>query len=215
MRGEQRDSRIRVAVANDWPLLGADLRRLLEREADIDLIGGERDLTSLARELRHQYPQVLVLDIAKPSRAAVEAIAKLRELVPDTQIVVISSEREAASAQALLDAGAVAFIASESVERDLPPAVRFAALGERYLSRRVESVLRAARRARGSDRLTPRETEVLRLIARGLTSVEIAEELRLSPRTVETHRARVHKKLGLTTRAELVRYALGRGLLHA
>ena len=74
---------------------------------------------------------------------------------------------------------------------------------------------RAARRARGSDRLTPRETEGLRLIALGLTSVEIAEELRLSPRTVETHRARVHKKLGLTTRAELVRYALGRGLLHA
>jgi two-component system response regulator NreC len=215
MRGEQRDSRTRVAFADERALLRAESRRVLEGQADIEVLGSlEGDLAALARELRREDPQVLVLDLGQPRREAAEAIAMLRELLPDTQIVVISSVRDAASAQPLLDAGAVALIAPESLARDLPRAVRAASLGERYLSRRVESLLRGGHRPRGGgDGLTPRETEVLSLIALGHTSAEIAGVLRVSPRTVETHRARVHKKLGLATRAELVRYALASGLL--
>ncbi|HEY7967468.1 MAG TPA: response regulator transcription factor [Solirubrobacteraceae bacterium] len=215
MRGEQRDSRTRVAFADERALLRAESRRVLEGQADIEVLGSlEGDLAALARELRREDPQVLVLDLGQPRRESAEAIAMLRELLPDTQIVVISSVRDAASAQPLLDAGAVALIAPESLARDLPRAVRAASLGERYLSRRVESLLRGGHRPRGGgDGLTPRETEVLSLIALGHTSAEIAGVLRVSPRTVETHRARVHKKLGLATRAELVRYALASGLL--
>ena len=184
-------------------------------QPDIELLAGPNDPVALAREVQAREPSVLVLDVGRPARESIEAIATLRERVPSTQVVVLSSEREAASAKAVLDAGAAAFVARESVERDLPAAVRSAAAGERYISPRVERELRARRRTRGSDGLTPRELEVLGLIAHGHTSVEIADELRLSPRTVETHRARIHKKLGLSTRAELVRYALARGMLRA
>ncbi|HEX4033922.1 MAG TPA: response regulator transcription factor [Solirubrobacteraceae bacterium] len=213
MRAEDGNAPIRVAFADGWQLFRGDLRSVLEEQPDIELLPGADDVASLAQEVQAQDPGVLVLDLGKPRREAIEALAALRRRVPNTRIVVLSSEREAASAGAVLDAGASAFVARESVERDLPAAVRSAALGERYLSPRVERELRAGRRTRGSDGLTPRELEVLRLIAHGHTSVEIADELRLSPRTVETHRARIHKKLGLDSRAELVRYSLARGLL--
>jgi DNA-binding NarL/FixJ family response regulator len=213
MGAEENGAPIRVAFADGWELFRGDLRGLLSEQPDIELLAGPNDLATLAREVQAREPSVLVLDVGRPAREAIEAIAALRERVPSTQVVVLSSEREAASAKAVLDAGAAAFVARESVERDLPAAVRSAAHGERYISPRVERELRAGRRTRGSDGLTRRELEVLGLIAHGHTSVEIADELRLSPRTVETHRARIHKKLGLTTRAELVRYSLARGLL--
>ncbi|HLW96716.1 MAG TPA: response regulator transcription factor [Solirubrobacteraceae bacterium] len=213
MVGEDGGTPIRVAFADGWELFRGDLRGVLGQQPDIELLPGSHDTASVAREVAAQEPRVLVLDIGKPGRETLEALATLRARVPSTQIVVLSSEREATSAKAVLQAGAAAFVARESIERDLPAAVRSAAAGERYVSPRVERELRAGRRTRGSDGLTPRELEVLGLIAHGHTSVEIADELRLSPRTVETHRARIHKKLGLSTRAELVRYSLARGLL--
>jgi len=204
---------IRVALADDRTLLRGGLRLLLEGEPDIEVIPANGDVGSVARRIQAQRADVLVFDVGVPDRAAVAAIGRLRERAPETQVVVLTSEREAASASPVISAGALAFVAKEAVLTDLPPAIRAAARGERFISARMETGLRASARARGQDRLTARETEVLRLIALGHTSVEIAQALHLSPRTVETHRARIHKKLALATRAELVRYALRRGML--
>src|SRR5271167_1681295 len=118
-------------------------------------------------------------------------------------------------AQHALASGALGFVLKELADSELAQAVRAAARGEEYVSPRVAARLDALRRSLTDDQLTLREVEVLRLIALGHTSVEIARKLYISPRTVESHRARIHNKLGLGTRAELVRYALGRGLLRA
>jgi two-component system, NarL family, response regulator NreC len=206
---------IRVVLADDRTLVRGGLRIVLENEPDMEVIPGGGDVASVAREVRRHRPDVLVLDLGTLDRAALAAIGMLREQVPETQIAVLTSEREAAGVQALLAAGAVAFVAREGGEDDLRTAVRAAARGECFVSERAAGAMRSPSRARGPDRLTARETEVLRLIALGHTSVEIARALQLSPRTVETHRARIHKKLALATRAELVRYALRRGLLRA
>lgn len=116
-------------------------------------------------------------------------------------------------AQQTLDAGAVGFVLKDRADGELAAAVRNAAAGREYVSPHVAAGLDVLRRAVGSDTLSPRETEVLRLVALGYTSAEIAEKLHLSRRTVETHRASIYCKLGLTTRAQLVQYALRRQLL--
>ncbi len=206
---------IRVVLADDRALLRGGLRVLLEEEPDIEVVRGDSDVTAATRHVRDHRPDVLVFDLAEPDQPAIDAICRLRARTPETQVVVLASEREAARAPALFAAGALAFVAREAVDADLTPAVRAAARGERFLSARAEAAMRSGLRQSPNDHLTARETEVLRLIAFGHTSVEIAGELRLSPRTVETHRARIHKKLALATRAELVRYALRRGLLRA
>jgi two-component system response regulator NreC len=148
-----------------------------------------------------------------PDGSSIETIGKLRERVPDTQIVVLTMDDSPVFAQRAIAAGALGFVLKDLADGDLPQAVRAAARDEEYVSPRVAARLDALQRSLTEDRLTAREVEVLRLIALGHTSVEIARKLHLSPRTVETHRARIHGKLGLATRAELVRYALGRGLL--
>ncbi len=124
-------------------------------------------------------------------------------------------ETSAVFAQQGLDAGAVEFVLKDRADGELPAAVRRAVRGEEYISPQVEARLEALRRSVRGDGLSPRETEVLRLIALGHTSAEIAGKLHLSRRTVETHRASVHRKLGLATRAELVQFALRRHLIGA
>jgi two-component system, NarL family, response regulator NreC len=154
-----------------------------------------------------------VLDLSMPGGSSLETIGKLRERVPDTQVVVPTMDDSPVFAQRALATGALGFVLKELADTDLPEAIRAAARGEEYVSPRVAARLDALLRALTEDELTSREVNVLRLISLGHTSVEIARKLHLSPRTVETHRARIHRKLGLATRAELVRYALGRGLL--
>jgi len=204
---------IRVALADDRALVRHGLRLLLGGEEDIELLSGTADVASLGGQVAAHHPDVLVLDLGLPSRSAITAISGLRERAPHTQIVVLTAEREPMFARRALGAGALGFVAKESADDDLPAAIRAAARGERYVSAAVAAGLEATRRSFAEDRLTAREIEVLRLIALGHTSAEVARSLALSPRTVETHRARIHKKLGLATRAELVSYALRRRLL--
>jgi len=206
---------IRVALADDRALARQGLRMLLRGEQGIELLSGATDVTSLAGAVAAHQPDVLVLDLGLASRHALAAIIALRERAPHTQIVVLAGERDAAFARRALAAGALGYVAKESADRDLPQAIRAAARGERLVSTSVAVALEATRRSFAEDRLTAREIEVLRLIALGHTSAEVARTLALSPRTVETHRARIHKKLGLATRAELVSYALRRRLLRA
>jgi two-component system response regulator NreC len=154
-----------------------------------------------------------VLDLNMPGGSSLEAIPAIREEFPKTQIVVLTMQQEPAFARRALAAGALGYVLKEAADEELVQAVRSAAAGEHYLNPRLGARIAAEPPPGPPDDLSEREAEVLRLIALGHTNAEVAEQLYLSVRTVETHRARIQQKLRLSSRAELVRYALDRGLL--
>jgi two-component system response regulator NreC len=156
---------------------------------------------------------VLVLDLRLPGGSSIETIRRLSAQSPDMQIVVVTMEESPQFAQQALDAGATGFVLKDRADSELISAIRLAARGEEYVSLRVAARLEALQQATGAETLRPREMEILRLIALGFTSREIATKLQLSRRTIETQRSRIHSKLGLATRAELVRFAIDRHLL--
>ncbi|HYB24946.1 MAG TPA: response regulator transcription factor [Solirubrobacteraceae bacterium] len=206
---------ISVVVADDHALMRRTLRELLDAEPHFEVIAEAEDVVSAARHLDEHRPQVLVLDVSMPDSSCRQAIGMLRARAPATQIVVLTTDDSAVLVQRILAAGALGYVLKELADSELPDAVRAVAEGEEYVSPRVSARLDELYSALTDDRISPREVEVLRLIALGHTSVEIARKLQLSPRTIETHRAHIHQKLGLATRAELVRYALRRGLLRS
>jgi two-component system response regulator NreC len=207
------NAQIRVLLADDHALMRRSLRLLLDGEKGMEVVAEASDLAAVARHVHAHEPQVLVLDLGMPDGSSIDAISRLRERAAGTQIVVMTMDENPVFAQRAFAAGALGFVAKDLADAELPLAVRAAARGEEFVSPRVAARLDALHRSLTDDALSPREVEVLRLIALGNTSVEIARKLHLSPRTVETHRANVHRKLGLATRAELVRYALRRGLM--
>jgi DNA-binding NarL/FixJ family response regulator len=209
----QADAPINVILADDHLMVRRNLRLLLDREDGMQVIAEAEDLSTVIRHLAAHLPQVLILDLRLSNGSSIATISGLREQVPDTQIVVLTMEESPAFAQQALNAGAVGFVLKDHSDHELPLAVRRAARGEEYVGPRLAARLDALRAAERGEALSSRETEILRLIALGHTSAEIARKLRLSRRTVETHRARIHRKLGLETRAQLVRYALGRNLM--
>ncbi len=208
-------SPIQVALADGHALMRNGLRQLLEGEQDIAVIAEAQDLTTAASHVHSHSPRVLVLDLNMPGGSGLEVIGQLCERVPETRIVVITMNDTALFAQRALAAGAVGIVLKNRADSELADAVRAAARDEEYISPQVASRLQALRHSITDGKLSVREVEVLRLIALGYTSVEIARKLGLSTRTVEIHRAHIHDKLGLRTRSELVRYALRRGLLRA
>lgn len=206
-------SPIQVVLADDHTVMRRNLRLLLDREDDVEVVAEAADLTSVVRHVHGHTPHVLVLDLSLPNGSSVETIRRLRAHVPETEIVVLTMEQSPLFAQQAIDAGAIGFVLKDRADSELPTAVRQAATGAEYISPRVAVAVEALRRSVDGDGLSPRETEILRLIALGHTSAEIAGKLHLSRRTVETHRAHIHRKLNLSTRAELVQYALRRRLL--
>jgi two-component system response regulator NreC len=212
---EAPDRSIRVVLADDHSLMRRGLRRLLDEEQDVQVIAEAGDLASAAQQVRRHRPQVLVLDLGMPDGSSIEAIGELRDRAPETQIVVLTSDDSPVFARRAIAAGAVGFVMKELADGELGPAVHAASRGEEYVGPRMAARLDAFAGTLTENKLTQREAEVLRLIALGHTSVEIADKLQLSPRTIETHRAHICRKLGLGTRAELVRYALQRRLIGA
>jgi two-component system response regulator NreC len=204
---------IRVVVGDDHSLMRRTLRLLLEREDGLEVVAEASDVATAIRYVHGHRPHVLILDLSMPNGGSIEAIRRLHAQVRSTEIIVLSMEDDPAYAQQALDAGAIGYVLKDAADTDLPEAVRNAVQGEPFVSRRVSALIAAMGKCGREDALTPREVEVLRLTALGHTSAEIADKLHLSRRTVETHRARIHRKLGLTARAELVRYALRRGLV--
>ncbi|HEY5194938.1 MAG TPA: response regulator transcription factor [Solirubrobacteraceae bacterium] len=208
-----RTSSIRTILADDHVAMRQCLRLLLDGEADIDVVAETDSLQAVIGHVHASHPDVLVLDLGMSTHGAgIEVLDKLNREARDTRIVVLTMNDDPAFARRVLDNGATGLVLKEMADSDLPAAVREAARGRRYVSPLVASKLNGGKSSAG-DGLTPREREVLRLIALGHTSVEIAQKLGLSPRTIETHRARIHRKLGLSTRAELVHYALRHDLL--
>jgi two-component system, NarL family, response regulator NreC len=206
---------IRVVLADGHALMRRSLRLLLDAEQDLEVIAEASDIPAVMRHVQNHQPDVLVLDLNIPNGSSIETIGLLRKRSPATQIVILTMEESPVFAMRVLDAGAIAYLAKELADRELPQAVRAAVDGERYVSPQLATRVDALERSLNQDRLTAREVEVLRLVALGYTNIEIARQLKLSPRTVQSLRADLHKKLLLRTRAELVKYALGRGLLRA
>jgi two-component system, NarL family, response regulator NreC len=201
-----------IVLADDHAVVRAALKALLEGQADFAVIGEAADIASARVSVLDLSPRVLILDVNLPDGLAVDAVAGLREEAPETEIVLLTMERDMTLARRAIDSGARGYLFKDAAHLELIDAVRHAAEGRDFLSAAVAAGLKqegAAERAI----LSPRETEVLRLMALGYTNREIAEQLGLSVRTVETHRAHVQQKLGLDSRPELTRYALEKGLI--
>jgi two-component system response regulator NreC len=206
---------IRIVLADDHAVVRSGLRLLLDAEPGMEVVAEASDTETARRYVHGHHPAVLVLDLNMPGGSSLEAIPAIREESPETQIVVLTMQQEPAYAREALGAGALGYVLKEAADEELVQAIRNAAAGERYLNPRLGARIASEPPAGPPDDLSEREAEILRLIALGHTNVEIAEQLYLSVRTVETHRAHIQQKLRLSSRAELVRYALDRGLLDA
>jgi two-component system response regulator NreC len=205
--------RVRIVLADDHAVVRSALRMLLEAEADFEVVAEAGDAENAARKVRGHHPDVLVLDLNMPGGSGLAMLPKIRDESPDTQVVVLTMQSEPAFAREAMQAGALGYVLKEAADAELVRAVRMAAAGETYLQPELGARLAAEPGSTAPDDLSQRELEVLRLIALGYTNNEIAEQLYLSVRTVESHRAHIQQKLRLTTRSELVRYALERGLV--
>src|SRR3954449_5996642 len=207
---------ITIVLADDHHVVRTGLRLLLDAEDGFAVIGEAADAEAALRSVLGHKPSVLVLDLNMPGETtSLEAIPLLRERSPGTRVVILTMQEDPSFARHALQAGAAGYVLKEAADTELVEAVRRAAAGETYLNPRLGAALASAPAAGHGppDDLTAREVDVLRLIALGHTNTEIAAQLYLSVRTVESHRARIVQKLRLNTRAELVRYALDRGLL--
>jgi two-component system response regulator NreC len=202
---------------DDHQIVREGIRALLERQDDIDVVG-EAASVGEATSLEVQ-PDVIVADLVLPDERGSEVVRRLRDRYPDSAVVVLTMVDNPTDIQLCLAAGARGFLLKETASTELVDAVRKVAAGEDYLQPSLGAALAKWREAPGRvharaiDDLTPRELEVLRLIALGHTNAEIATMLYVSVRTVENHRASVMRKLALRTRAELVRYATESGLV--
>jgi two-component system, NarL family, response regulator NreC len=204
--------KIRIVLADDHQVVRRGLQLLLDGEDDFEVVAEAGDVDTARRYVRGHHPAVLVADLNMPGGPILTAIPELRREAPDTQIVVLTMQEDPAYAREALRAGALAYVLKEAAEGELVEAVRRAASGEIYLNPQLGARIAAEPPPGPPDDLSEREVDVLRRIALGHTNREIAEELYLSVRTIETHRQHIQQKLRLATRAELVRYALSHGL---
>jgi two-component system, NarL family, response regulator NreC len=204
---------IRIVLADDHPVVRRGLRMLLDDEADFEVVAEAGTVDEARRYVLGHHPRVLVLDLNMPGGPSLGAIPGLRVEFPETQIVVLTMQQEPAYAREALAAGATGYVLKQAADGELVEAVRLAAAGQSYLNPRLGARIASEPPPGPPDDLSEREVDVLRLIALGYTNSEISEQLFISVRTVETHRAHIQQKLVLSSRAELVRYALDHKLV--
>jgi two-component system response regulator NreC len=202
-------------IADDHSMVRRGLRQVLDAEEGFEVVAEASDLESARRYVRGHHPDVLILDLNLPEGLSLGAIPDIRAESPETQIVVLTMQNEPAYARQALSAGALGYVLKEAAESELVEAVQRAAAGDAYLNPRLGARVATEPPPGPPDGLSEREVEVLRMIALGNTNSEIADELYLSVRTVETHRAHIQQKLRLGSRSELVRYALDHKLIQA
>jgi len=202
---------ITIVLADDHAIVRGALKALLEEQPGFEVVGEAGDIASARAAVAAEGPGVLVLDVNMPDGLAVDAVAGLREEAPATEIVLLTMERDPTLARRAIEAGARGYLLKDAAHLELIEAVRRAAERRGYLS----TALGAGKGEGEAAGLSPRETEVLRLMALGHTNREIAGQLSLSVRTIETHRSHIQQKLGVDGRPALTRYALENGLLDA
>jgi DNA-binding NarL/FixJ family response regulator len=207
---------VRVLIADDHGIVRSGLRLLLEREPDIEVVGEASDGVE-ARDLAiKERPDLAILDVRMPKLTGLQATREIREQVPDAAVLILSMHDDERYLFEALKAGASGYVLKRQADEDLLDAVRAVQRGEPFLTPDAQRTLIRDVLDRGSehaDELTPREQEVVKLVAEAHTNREIAEILHLAEKTVESHRANAMRKLGMRDRVELVRYAIRRGLI--
>jgi two-component system response regulator NreC len=215
-RAERADrDKTTIVIADDHVVVRQGLRLLIDADDALQVVAEAGTVPDAERLTRAHRPSVLVLDLNLHGESGLDAIPRVREAVPDTAIVVLTMQDDPGFARQALQSGALGFVLKEAADEELLQAIHLAAAGQNYLNPRLGAQLATApaQPPGPPDDLSERELEVLRLIALGHTNAEIGQQLFLSTRTVETHRAHIQRKTGRTTRAELVRYAIEHGLL--
>lgn len=204
-------------MADDHAIVRSALRALLEADAEFVVVAEAGEVEEAVRKVLAYKPRVIVLDLSMPGGSTLAAIPRMLEASAATAIVVLTMEDEPRFAREALHAGALGFVLKEAADSELVDAVHAAMRGERYLNPQLGGRIAAAPETPpGSpDNLSVRELQILRLVALGHTNAEISEQLHLSVRTVESHRAHIQQKSGRSTRAELVAYAREHGLVES
>ena len=208
---------IRVLIVDDHAVVRSGLKLLLEAEKGIDPVGEAGSARDAVFQARAVKPDVILLDLVMPERTGLDVLPQLKHENPETKVLVLSMQDDPRYVQEAFAAGASGYVLKEAADAEVVEAIREVAKGNRYvnaqLGARIVAAAAEAERRAEADPLSDREREVLRLLALGHTNQEIAKQLYISVRTAETHRAHIMQKLRLSSRAELVRYALDRGLL--
>jgi DNA-binding NarL/FixJ family response regulator len=208
---------IRVLVVDDHAIVRSGLRRVLDAEPDIETVSEAENAERAVFEAMEHKPDIVLMDVVMPGKSGIEGLPALLQAVPSAQVLILSMQDDPRYVREAFEAGASGYVLKEAADTEVITAVRAVAAGERYvhpaLGARLLAAELAERKRADADPLSEREREVLRLLALGHTNQEIAKLLYISVRTAETHRAHIMQKLRLTSRAELVRYALAEGLL--
>jgi two-component system, NarL family, response regulator NreC len=208
---------IRIVIVDDHAVVRSGLKLLLDGQEDLEVVGEAGDARTAVFEVRAQKPDVILMDVVMPTGSGIEATPAVLKEAPDAKVLILSMQDDPAYVREAFAAGASGYVLKEAADAELVAAVREVAAGQRYVHPTLGARLVAAEadeRARAEeDPLSEREHEILRLLALGHTNQEIASQLYLSVRTVETHRAHIMQKLRISTRAQLVRYALEHGVL--
>lgn len=208
---------IRVVLADDHAVVRTGLRLLLDGTGDIEVVAEAGDGEGAVRAARLERPDVVLLDVVMPGLTGIEATPRVLQAAPGAKVLILSMQDDPSYVREAFAAGASGYVLKEAADVEVVQAVREVAAGGRYVhpslgARLAIAALEDEAQAE-EERLSDREREVLRLLALGHTNQEIATLLFISVRTAESHRANVLDKLGLGSRAELVRYALAHGLL--
>ncbi len=206
---------IKVIIADDHEISRIGIRRLLSIAPDIDIIGEAVDGQHALEISRSKKPDVVLLDVLMPNVSGIEAAQRIKAELREVCVIMLSAAEDEKSIERAMYAGADGYLSKEVSSEELVAAIRTVILGERVFSRSILNLLEGKAQDQKTNEppvtLTKREEEIVTLVAKGLTSQDIAKKLFISPRTVETHRARIMDKLGVNNAAGLVRFAL----LHA
>jgi two-component system, NarL family, response regulator NreC len=208
---------VRVLIVDDHAVVRAGLKLLVDAEDDLEAIGEAGTAREAIFQARTLKPDLILMDVVMPDGSGLDAVPTLLHERPETKVLVLSMQDDPRYVREAFAVGASGYVLKEAADTELVAAIREVASGGRYvhpeLGARLVSAQAEAERRAEEDPLSDREREVLRLLALGHTNQEIAKQLYISVRTAETHRAHIMQKLRLSSRAELVRYALAQGLL--
>ena len=210
------EAEMKILIADDHGIVRSGVKLLLDRQPDMEVVAEAEDGIDALEQAVRLKPDVVVLDVSMPRMTGLQATHEIKQQSPDTQVLILSMHDDERYLFEALRAGASGYVLKRAADKDLVDAVRAASRGEPFLTSTAQQALIRDFIDRGeepTDELSPREQEVVKLIAEAHTNKEIAEILHLSEKTVESHRGRVLQKLGMRDRVELVRYAIRRGLV--